>query len=38
MAEAMVGGMMCEGLQPASGTHVYDTNEKRMAFYQERWP
>jgi len=38
MAEAMVGGMMCGGLQPASDTHVYDTNEKRMSFYQERWP
>jgi len=38
MAEAMVGGMMAENLQPVQDTHVYDVNERRMDLYQKRWP
>lgn len=37
MAEAMVGGMMSKGLQPASATHVFDTNSCRMDVYSKRW-
>ena len=37
MAEAMVGGLMTSGLQPADKVHLYDTNEARLALYCNRW-
>ena len=38
MAEAMIGGMMANGVQPSDCTHVFDVNQERMDHYASRWP
>ena len=37
MAEAMIGGMMAGGLQPAESTHLFDTNPERLDVCVKRW-